>query len=143
MVEHDPLLTLALLVFGGATAAFFSQEWIAMCKKFFSIPGMKILFPMLVVSWVFERYEVWWLWLLQWCQKIVFHVVSNLEAYVPFKMASFLIARVLCLFLVASFPIWIFHLIVKRREDGQKGLLAYRLALVLWVVAVVLLAATV
>lgn len=141
--ESNMLITIALLVLCSSIVVFFSQEFIGLFKKIFSIPGVKLLFPLILASWLIEVYEDWGYWLLLKCQALLHQFVYQLTTLLPFETAAISVTRIIFLFLFASLPIWFFHLRAKqtKRRHPQPSILW--LSLTLWIVAATLLSVTV
>ncbi len=135
------IYTLALVVFGSSIAVFFSEELSGLLKKIGKFPGVKLLFPLLVASWLIEKYQDWGHWLLIQSQAMSYHFVEQLSHLAPFQMGSLPFSQILYLFVLAGLPVWIFWLIGKYKgidKDGPRPL-AYLVGVVLWLVAAILL----
>ena len=133
------MLTYTLVVFFAAIILIFSQELIRMAKKIMSKPGVKLLVPLALASWFIELYEDWGRWLLLWC-RATFQILSQKAAeLLPFQMGSLHLIRIAFLFLIGSFPAWMFWFQAKWKESYTLHPLAYYLGFVLWVIAVFLL----
>jgi len=133
------MVTIAVIVFCASIAAFFAQEFGRMFKKFFSIPGFKLLIPLIIASWLIEMYEEWGLWLLLRIQAWLHQFVHQLHRLVPFEQGSLPLTKIIYLFLVASLPIWIFRLATFRNWSRKHTPHTYWVGLVLWIIAAILL----
>jgi hypothetical protein len=133
------LLTLALIVLCSAIIVFFSDEFAGLIKKFFSIPGFKLVIPLIFASLLIEAYEDWGLWLLLWFQKGIHQVVYKFATFMPFETGAVLIVRILFLFLAASVPLWISNLRAKRLGRRYPDSFTFWLGLTLWLIAIILL----
>ena len=58
------LTTLTLLICSVAIVVFFAQEFLDALKKIFQFPGVKLFVPLILVSSLIARYELWERWLL-------------------------------------------------------------------------------
>lgn len=136
------MFTLAFLVFGAAIFAFFSEEIIDMIKKLFTIPGVKLVIPLMIASWMIEKYEQPLYTFLKWCIASVDKIVLKLGAGLPFDTHSLLFTRILSLFLLATLPIWMSFARIKRRDSAKKAWsLTHRICLFLWIILAVILVA--
>ncbi len=133
------IVTIALIVFLASIAAFFAQEFGRMFKKLFAIPGMKLLLPLVLASWLIIVYEEWGLWLLLRVQGALHSLIHRLHALVPFENGSLPFAKVIYLFLMASLPVWCFELAALRRGRRKRQPPTYWIGLILWIIAAILL----
>jgi hypothetical protein len=133
------MLELALVVFASSVAVFFSNEISAALKKAGAVPGVKLLFPLFVASWLIEKFQDWGYWLLIMFQAISYRLIQHLSSIIPFQVGSMHFARITYLFLLACLPAWVFWIIAKRKGLDQPRPLSYKLGVVLWVLAAVLL----
>ena len=132
------MLKLALVVFGCSFTVFFSDEIKAAVKKAGAVPGVKLLVPLLVASWLIEKYQDWGYWLLILFQALSQRLIYRLTVIIPFHLDS--IAWIIYLFLLASLPVWVFWAMAKRKGIDQPRPLSYKVGIVLWVLAAILLA---
>lgn len=133
------IVTIALITFLASIAAFFAQEFGRMFKKLFAIPGMKLLLPLALASWLIIVYEEWGLWLLLRAQIATHQLVHRLHALVPFEQGSLPFIKIIFLFLIASLPIWCFELAALRKGRRKRIPRTYWIGWVLWVIAAILL----
>lgn len=135
------IYTLALVVFCSSIAVFFSDELSALLKKISKFPGVKLLIPLLFASWLIEKYQDWGRWLLIQVQALSFKLVETSSHIVSFQAGAVSFFRVLYLFVLAGLPVWFFWLMAKYKGNTKKEPrpLAYRVAVVLWLVAAFLL----
>ncbi len=131
--------TIALVVFCASIAAFFAQEFGRMFKRFFAIPGVKLLVPLIVASWFIEIYEEWGLWLLLRIQVWLHQFVYKLHALIPFEKGSLPFTKIVYLCFVASLPLLISQLASIKKWRRKRPPQTYWLGLVLWVIAAILL----
>ena len=133
------IVTIALITFFASIAAFFAQEFGRMFKKLFAIPGMKLLLPLILASWVIIVYEEWGLWLLLRTHIATHQLIHRLHALVPFEQGSLPFTKVIFLFLMATLPIWFFELAALRKGRRKRIPRTYWIGWVLWVIAAILL----
>ena len=132
------LITISLVVFCASIAAFFAQEFGRLFKKFFALPGVKLLLPLILASSLLIIYEEFEYWLLLQFQQTLHQLIFKLDNAVPFE-GSLSLSRIISLFIIASFPIWIAKWSVRRKKYKNPYSGMYWLGLVLWVIAAILL----
>ena len=135
----DMMLKLALVVLSASIFVFFSQEFVRLLTRLGAIPGVKLLVPLALASWLIEAFESWGLWLLLWCRAFIDQVIHTLTSLFPFKMAAFTVGRILFLFILACGPIWVAHLRAQKKGIKQPQLFSQRAGMVLWVFGAILL----
>lgn len=135
----DMMLKLALVVLSASVFVFFSQEFVRLLTRLGAIPGVKLLVPLALASWLIEAFESWGLWLLLWCRALIDQVIYALISLLPFKMAALSLGRILFLFLLAGAPLWIAHFRAKKKGIKQPRFFSQRFAMVLWVFGAILL----
>ena len=135
----------AFIVLGLAIVAFFSQECIRVCKKITSIPGAKLLLPLAFASWMLEEYEDWGGWLLVKFQAVLHQTIHFFSTLLPFEFerGKISLIRIIFLFLLACLPVWLpvwLHRL-KAIRSGQRNpeTITYRVGLLLWIIAVIML----
>lgn len=133
------LFTLALIVLCSSIIVFFAAEFGNLFTKVFSIPGVKLILPLVLASWLLEIYEGWGLWVLVWCQAMLHRMIHHLTTLIPFQTGAIFFTRMVCLFLLASLPVWIFLLRAKQKGRHYPQPFTYWLGLVLWIFGVFLL----
>ena len=133
------LVTIAIIVFLASIASFFSQEFTRLFKKIFAIPGVKLILPLFLASFIIIFYEEFGQWLLVRFQIFLHKVVVKLDMILPFKTGFISLGRIISLFIIASVPIWIaeWSAIRKKYQAPHSG--TYWLGFVLWIVAAILL----
>lgn len=133
------LVSLALVVFGSSIAVFFSNEWHALFKKVFAIPGVKLFMPLLIVSCFIEKYALNEYWLLTGLQALITHFIRFCAAVLPFQTGALHISKIIYLFLFACLPAWILCFREKRKELDPMWPKPYRIGVALWVILAFLL----
>ncbi|MCX7116456.1 MAG: hypothetical protein NTW94_00820 [Legionellales bacterium] len=133
------LVTLAMVVFFSSVGVFFSEEFGRFFKKVIAIPGAKLLLPLVAASLVVEMFEGLGQWVMVRCQAVIHQLIFQVSKVIPFESVSLTVVRILYLFLVGSLPIWIFRLRAKQKGQRQPQVFAYRLGLLLWIIAAILL----
>lgn len=133
------ILTIALIVLLSSIAAFFSQEFARLVKRIFDIPGAKLILPLIAASFILEVYEDWGHWFLIWLQAAMHQLVYQLASLAPFKTGSIHLARMLFLFVLASVPMWFFHLKAIKKRSYHPHTFAYYAGLLLWIIGSILL----
>lgn len=133
------LLRVALVVFSASIVVFFAQEFGRLFKKILSIPGFKLLLPLVLASWVIELYEIWGQFVLLKVQK-AFHLVINATAGIlPFSFCAISLTRIVFLFVLSSLPLFIYRLRAKQQGRRHPEPVSYWIGLTIWVVASILL----
>lgn len=136
---NELLLTLALSICGGAIFIFFSQEFLRIYKKILSIPGVKLLLPLILASWFIEVYEGWGRWLMIRCQSVLHQILYQLATMMPFETGAVSVIRILYLFILSGLPLWSYLLWCKYRGRAHPKPFDYHWGFILWVVAAILL----
>lgn len=132
--------TVAFVVLFSAVLVFFSNEFAQGLKKFFSIPGMKLLIPLILASWLLETYEDWGYWLLIKIQAAFHQMLHYLVQMMPFERGAAAFVQIIVLFLLGGLPLWLVFLRAKhkgKRYPQLEGV--YYFSLIVWIVAVLLL----
>ena len=124
----------AITVMLGSIFIVFLQEFKSIFKKIKAIPGMELIFPLLVVSWIVEKYEDWNYWLLASGQFFTTQLIANITEYLPFKWHAIYFIRIFLLLLLAIIPAAILSFIVYKKGRFEPWPFIYRLSLVLWVI---------
>ncbi len=134
----DQMLTIALVVFGCAIMVFFSKEFGNSIKKIFSIPGMKLLLPLILVSFfiIFFKFEV--LWFLTKLQAFLFALVQNLSSLLPFQNIDYPLANILVLMGLSALPVLAINLWYKRKTYHPYKYIGLTMT-VIWLFVAVLL----
>lgn len=119
----------------------FSKEFTALIKKIMSVPGLTILLPLLLASWVLELYEDWGLWLLVQAQLLLHEAIFQVSSWMPFGAKKVLFLRIIVLFLVAIIPLWFYQCKIKFSKQPMPIPRAtpYRIGFVFWIVATMLI----
>ncbi len=132
-------MTLVYAVVLTAIAAFFSQEFTGFFKKIFAIPGVKLILPLALASWLVESYEDWLLWILLTLKNALHYVVHGLDALIPLHLGAVSFAHIIHLFLLASVPVWVILALGKSRGMYEPWPYTYLVGIVLWLLAAILL----
>lgn len=127
------LLTLALIILGTSILVFFSDEFARIIKKLFSVYWIRLLLPIIIVSMLIEHYMDWVLRGKEFILELVYCINA------PLHLETTVIAQIIFLFLIANIPIWILHLLAKRKMIPKPWEHTYLTSILLWVVAVILL----
>ncbi len=130
-------LTIALVFLGSAIVVFFANEFSGVFKKIGRIPGVKLLFPLCVLSWIVVVYEAWGYWLLQKGHGILDRAIHAGALWLPFETGALACIRMICLFVIASVPLWFHRFWPAKNISKETAVFSWGLAL--WMVAVVLI----
>ena len=119
--------------------AFFSQEFVRLFKKLFSIPGGTLLLPLVLASIVVAICQDLSLWLLLRYQALLDRMINALASLFPFKTVMVLFISIVYLFIIAILPGWIFRYRSKLKNSHESPFYIYWLGLILWLIAAILL----
>lgn len=133
------LLSFTIVVFFSAILLAFAHEFSLISQKVSSIFLVKLLLPLIVMSWLIERYEHFLNELLRLFQDDFNKIIQHTAAFLPFQTGSLYLIRVAYLIVIACFPVWMFWLNAKRKKKYGFPLFPYYLGTVLWIVAAFLL----
>ncbi len=99
------MLTISLVVFVCAIVVFFSKEFGNTIKKIMSIPGMKLILPLAIVTLVIVYLEAEVLWCLTKLQLIVLVVRDKLAHLLPLQRMANYLATLLVLMSLSFLPV--------------------------------------
>ena len=111
----------------------------AIFARFLAIPGVKLLFPLLLASILIEIYEHIGRWVFIHLKILLHQMVHALATLLPFEVGAELLTRTVLLFLWACIPLLFFHLQTKRRVCLGPEPYAFMVGLTLWIMAAVLM----
>ena len=103
------LFTVALLILCSAIIIFFSQEFAAVFKKMFALPGVKILLPLLVLTQLLFSMESWTLFFLVGIHRFFNLLSQGLSSFLPANPLVFMASQIMSLWLLTVLPGWIFN----------------------------------
>ena len=132
-------LTLTLIVVIASICMFFSQEFASLFNKIANIPGVKLLAPLVLASWVIERYENWVLWSLLKLKGWFHYVILELAKFLPFEMAAISVTHALHIFLLTILPMLVLHIVAKTKPRYELWPHTYLLGMMTWITLVILL----
>jgi hypothetical protein len=107
------LFVFIVLIF--SIVGFFSQEWIGLFTRFFSIPGMRLFLPLFVVSTVVEHTEPWLFKGFYYIKMGLLMTAHRLQEALPFQLGAYTVARVLILVIIVLIPLWIVQGLRRRK----------------------------
>ena len=117
---------LACAVLFTAIIGFFSQEFVRLFRRIFSIRGMKLILPLLIASLVVESDVIWGGFLLSSLRTMLVSFEHTLIAVFHFPSAARFVIRVIFLTLVAVAPVCVVVIAAwkkKRFYWNSRGLL--------------------
>ncbi len=132
------MLTIALVVFGCAIMVFFSKEFGNFIKKLLSIPGMKLLLPLIFVSFFIIYFKLEVLWFLAKFQTILFTLTQSLASLFPFQTMAYALATILVLISITVLPVLAINLWHKRKTYHSFEYISLTMT-VIWLFVAVLL----
>lgn len=130
---------IALVVLCTAIFVFFLDEFTELFKKIIALPGVKLLVPLILASWLIEYYELFWLWVLFVCKDIAHAVIHTTSVILPFQTGSVTAGHIIQLFLIACLPIWGFIGYSKYKKTPKPWPYTNHFASLVWIIAVILL----
>ncbi len=132
-------MLLAWIVLFTAIVAFFLDEFVRVLKKIFSIPGFKLFLPLLMASFIMERFAVW-IWKgLTFFQERIADLVSVLSRSLPFQKGAVIMAHALIIFIMISIPLWVNANKKKKKPMFRAQYWTYLLSAVFGIMAVLLI----
>ncbi len=129
----------SLIVLCTAIIGFFSKEFIHFFTWLFSIPGVKVILPLLMVSLVVESDVLWSWWGLSSLHSLLTVVEQKLSYLLPFQSGVLFVSRVILLTVLACIPMWIAQFIARKNPISNSPYNARRVSAIVWVVSVILL----
>lgn len=133
------LLLLSMFVLFTAIVGFFSREIIDFLSRLFSIPGVKIVLPIFLVSLAVESDAVWGWWGLSSFRMILSSIEQVFVKLMPFQTMDKEVARILFLTLLGCLPLGIALVLTRKKPMTKAPYYAYRVGAFLWVLSVIVL----
>lgn len=133
------LLTLALIILGASIVVFFSDEFAGVIKSLFEIFWIRLLVPIFIASMLLEYYHGWALWLAIRLKEYALAAVYYLNYFLPTFLQGTGIGQVVFLFLIAFVPLWIMHILARRKLAPMSMEPAYLTSMLLWIIFALLL----
>ncbi|MBA3537331.1 MAG: hypothetical protein H0T84_12115 [Tatlockia sp.] len=135
----DQMSTIALVVFACAIAVFFSKEFGNSIKKLMSIPGMKLLLPLFLVTFLLVYFEPEVLWCLTKLQAMILVLTQNIASILPFEKFANATAGLLVLMSLTFLPVLAINIWYKRKTYYPLPFAGLTITLI-WIFVAVLLA---
>lgn len=101
------VLTLIFAILGTFVFLFFLQEVMAAWQKLWSKPAVKLLLPLIVVTWILFRNQVLFIWFLWWIAVFYLKLTQGFAYFVPLNWVTQMLTGTLALWLFAILPAWI------------------------------------
>ena len=133
------LLTLALIILGASIVVFFSEEFAGIIKSLYEIFWIRLLLPIFIASMLLEYYDRWALWLAIRLKEYALTAVDYLNYILPTFLQGTGSGQVIFLFLIAFIPLWIMHILARRKLVPMSLEPAYLASFLLWVMFALLL----
>lgn len=129
-----------LIVICTAIIGMFSQEFIRLFHRIFSIRGAPLFLPLIVISLVIESHL-----LLGWAVLTTIHsglsfFERNLSVLIPHHVIGPFLSRVLILTLLAVIPIFVVKYMTRNNQISNAMFYIYRFSALIWVIAAILFA---
>lgn len=99
------MLTIALVVFGCAIAVFFSKEFGNSIKKILAIPGMLLLLPLALVSFLLVYFHLYLLWTLTKFQSLLLDFIQSLASLFSYQNLGYAGIMLLVLMSLSFLPV--------------------------------------
>lgn len=129
----------SMIVLCTAIIGFFSKEFIHFFTWLFSIPSVKLVVPLLMVSLIVESYVLWGWWGLSSLHSLLSSVEQKLSHLLPFQSGVMFVSRVILLTLLACIPMWIAKFTARKKPISNAPYYARRVSALVWVVSVIVL----
>lgn len=100
------LVTMTLIILSAATLVFFAEEFASAVKRLFAIPGVKLLLPLILVSYLLSG-EPEVLSLLRALRDFFDLLSQGMASFLPEYSILRMACQVLALWLLTSLPVWI------------------------------------
>jgi len=113
--DNELVLSLTLMIFFSSLVLYFSKEIARILNFFGVIPGVKLVIPLAIVSWIILGYEFWVNWLLSRLQAILDNLLNTLASFLPYEKVAILLLRILFLYSIANLPLWIYKLHARKK----------------------------
>ena len=133
------ILVIALIVCVTAVSLLFMQELLGIFKKVVSIPGVALLGPLLLASWIIEAYADWLEWLRWVCHNESRNMLERVVATLPFQTVALHVLKIMFLCLFAFIPVFVIWAIERYKGRYKLPRIASYISIVTWIIAVFLL----
>lgn len=132
-------LTFALIILSTSVVVFFSQEFAGLFKKWFEIPGMSLLIPLLLASLLVEFFEHWAVWCFEHLKDGLHGLLHQTASYLPWGQASVPYLHALLLLVFGVMPVWVLLAWRRIKKRPAPWPYAYWTGFILWLSAAILL----
>ena len=129
----------ALVVLSTSIFIIFLDEFMRLFERFFALPGVKLLFPLLLASTIVEIFEHLERWILIHLKILMHQTVHQLATFLPFKTGAEVFTEIVFLFLWVSIPIWFLFWHTKQKVEWHPQTYQWIIGVTIWVIAAVLL----
>lgn len=133
------IFVIALIVCGTAVSLLFMQEIINIFNKIVSTPGVVLVAPLLMASWLVESYHDWLVWIGWVCQDEIRNMLERIATFFMFPVFGLHVIKIVSLYLFAFIPFIIIW--GMERYKGRYALprIASYISIVTWVIALFLI----
>lgn len=128
-----------MIVMFTAIIGFFSKEFIHLFTRVSSIPGVKLVLPLLMVSLVVESYVLWGWWGLSSLRSVLSFLEHRLSYLIPFQTGVMMVARATLLTVLACIPMWVAKFLTRKKPMSRAQYYAGIVSAFFWVVSVIVL----
>lgn len=123
------MLILTAVVVCSAIVAIFATEFTNIYKKLIKLPGVKLITPFFIASYIVISYKSWILWYL-WQLRIILNNATFIYSSTHFYQ------KIIAIGIIASFtliPVIIIELLMKKRSYADFEY-SYVLMSILWII---------
>jgi hypothetical protein len=134
-------LAITALVFFSIIFLAFLQEFTHFFKKIDHIPGIRLIGPLLIASFVIELYETQLYDFMLYGQVVLNQFLIFVGTQLPFETGVLTTLRIVFLFVLACLPSWVVWCLVKSmgKKKYCSSAMASGCGLVLWFIGVLLI----
>lgn len=116
------LITLTVVVLLSAIALLFTHELSAYIKNWIKIPGVLLIVPLLLISYIVDEFSPVFAWYLHKIQRLMAGLVQFLVVYLPDVLAYEILIKIALFSIFIVLSLWVYpHLSSKRRRLKSYG----------------------
>jgi hypothetical protein len=134
-------ITVTLIIFFAAIVLAFLSEFTSLFQKLKTIPGMMVMVPLLIASFIVERFEQTLLRGLLWYQSLLYDLVQWIVPLNLYHQVLVDVMIVIFLFLSACIPMWGIVMWSKRQHICRQLIVMNYPGVILWLIGVFLMVA--
>ncbi len=108
-------LSLVALILAAASIVLFSEEFAGLIKKMSKIPGVMLIIPFFIASWLLIKFEPWVFSLLVSFNHFIEWCVGMLAYIFPFDTGALLLSRIIVLSMLSMAPVLLVDWLSRKR----------------------------